>query len=1085
MVMTAQERRWQRLLRRVEELRTWRNERELPIEIWHFTSATVETSLRLGDPWPVVELPVIFSAAVEIPQTWAGEAVELELWLGGEGFVRISTGVQSGLNAPHHRFPVLVSAAGGETITIDAEVVPKGMFGSHVDEPRIERAHLVVPALEVRGLERDAAMIIEAVRQLEEHEVAPQLLDALDAGLVELAHDWPSATDTAVTHYIHGLRHAIRTGAATVPPDYAQVALDMRWTNNPLWHVPPPPQPLEPLPAAVIEAVRRARATIAARLEVIKRDYPPVGRIALTGHAHIDLAWLWPMAETRRKARRTFATVLMLMDRFDDFIFNQSSAQVYAWIEEEDPELFAEVRRRVAEGRWEPIGGSWLEPDGQITGGEAYVRQLFYGQRYFERAFGRRSTVAWLPDVFGFSGGIPQLLRGAGITGFFTIKLNWNEANVFPYDLFEWEGIDGSRVTAHMFFNPGFGYNGNIAPLDTVGTWRNFRGKRQHPESLLAFGWGDGGGGPTEMMLENYPRIADFPALPRLRMTRIEEFYASLPESGLPLWVGELYLEFHRGTLTSQALVKKLNREGEHRLLEAEVFGTIARLSGYVYQGPEIERTWKMLLLNQFHDILPGSSIHEVYQDTHPQLRKVVETASQLRDQALTHIGGDGDALLIGNAGLSPRALSVFVPELPAETAVAGPDGRRLPTQPVDGGLLVHDPATNVPGLGWISLVPGGHVDERPGETDGVVRAHEAGDYVGLENEILRVEIGSDGTIATLTDKRLDRAVLTERGNQLWAYVDKPRVYDAWDVDESYECEGDEVRGVVSISVTETGPLRASVRVERAWRDSRIVQTYRLWAGSARFDVETEINWHERAMLLRTRFPLAVHTHEATFETMYGVVRRPTHRNTSWDAARFEVSGHRFVDLSEPGYGVALLNDGKYGHSAHGNVLGLSLVRGPLYPDPFADEGHHHFTYSLFPHPGDWAEAAVTAEAFALNSPLVVAVGSNKTPKSYGFVTVEGIELALGALKPAEDGNGVILRVYEPHGARGTVTLRFAERIRSAKMVNLLEDESEADELAMEGDRQVTIKVRPFELMSLKFEMGGDRMDAYSELQIK
>ena len=364
----------------------------------------------------------------------------------------------------------------------------------------------------------------------------------------------------------------------------------------------------------------------------------------MTGHAHIDLAWLWPVAETRRKGQRTFGTVLDLMERYPDFTFNQSSAQLYAWIEEDAPDLLERVKERVAEGRWEPIGGSWVEPDSQITGGEAYVRQLLYGQRAFEAWFGKRSTVAWLPDVFGFSGAIPQLLRGAGIDGFFTIKLNWNEENRFPYDLFTWEGIDGSRVTANMFRNlpPAHGYNGNIAPLDTLGTWRNFAGKRQHPESLLAFGWGDGGGGPSARMLENYARIREFPALPRLRMAHIEEYFASLPETGLPVWVGELYLEFHRGTLTTQARTKQLNRAGEHRLLEAEAFATIAQLSGFPYPHDEIETAWKTLLLNQFHDIIPGSSIAEVYQDTVPELEEVVRTATAVRDAALAHLGGQG-----------------------------------------------------------------------------------------------------------------------------------------------------------------------------------------------------------------------------------------------------------------------------------------------------------------------------------------------------------------------------------------------------------------------------------------------------------
>ena len=430
------------------------------------------------------------------------------------------------------------------------------------------------------------------------------------------------------------------------------------------------------------------------------------------------------------------------------------------------------------------------------------------------------------------------------------------------------------------------------------------------------------------------------------------------PTDGLPRWVGELYLELHRGTLTSQALVKKLNRESEHRLVEAEALGALAARNGYVYQSDEIETAWKTLLLNQFHDILPGSSIHEVYEDTHPMLQEVIATATALRDEAAAHLGGGttDSHVLVANTKLNPVPLSVTLSDVPAGTTVHDVNGNALPAQPVAGGLLVHDPDVMVPGIGWLTLgLRSGASEKKPIEAP--VESSREGAGIVLENALVRVVIGPDGAIASLFDKRVNRDVLAERGNQLWAYVDKPRIYDAWDIDESYEMDGAELTTVTAKAVTEPGPLRASVRVERVWRDSSIVQTYRLWAGSARLDIETEIEWHEREMLLRARFPLAVHTHEATYETIYGVVRRPTHRNTSWDAARFEVSGHRFADMSEAGYGVALLNDGKYGHSAHGNVLGLSLVRGPLYPDPLADEGHHRFTYSLFPHPGDWTEA--------------------------------------------------------------------------------------------------------------------------------
>ncbi len=1082
------QRRQERLARRIEELRAWRNAREAPIADWTFRAGDETVPIGIGDFWPVVATPVHFAGDGTVPREWAGEPVELELWLGGEGFVRLATGLEGGLNPFHHTFPIAEAARGGETIAIEAEVVPKGMFGSHVAEPRLERAHLVVPQPEVRALERDLSMLAQAARELGDHEVVPHLLDVAEAALAISGPAWPSATDVAQTRLVLGYTNPIGSGVQSVPPSYGVEAHDVYPFSMPVWNLPPPPRALEPLPAETIAAVRDARAEIAARLERLKQEYPPAGRLALTGHAHLDLAWLWPVAETRRKGQRTFATVLDLMERYPDFTFNQSSAQLYTWIEEDAPHLFAQVKERVAEGRWEPIGGSWVEPDCQITGGESFVRQLLYGQRAFEAWFGTRSTVAWLPDVFDFSGGIPQLLHGAGITGFFTIKLNWNEENVFPHDLFTWEGIDGSRVTANMFRNlpPAHGYNGNIAPLDTLGTWRNFDGKRHHPESLLAFGWGDGAGGPTARMLENYARLREFPALPRLRMAHIEEFFADLPQSGLPVWVGELYLEFHRGTLTTQARVKALNRVGEHRLLEAEAFAAIAALSGFSYPHDELESAWKSLLRNQFHDIIPGSSIAEVYQDTIPELEGVARTAAGVRNAALAHLGrfgsdtSTGEHLIVGNAALSARPLTVLVAARDGGSIVTAVDGAPLPSQATEDGLLIHDPERTVPALGWLNLTVVSD-ESAPAPISGnstAVRAESGNGGALLENESLRVEIGDDGTLHRVVDKTAgDRDVLAGRGNQLWRYVDKPRTYDAWDIEEDYENAGEEIGGVEAIEIVETGPLRGAVRVRRTWRDSFFEQTYRLLAGSRRLDIATRIDWHERQIYLQARFPLAVRSHEATYETMYGVVRRPTHRNTSWDAARFEVSAHRFADLSEPDYGVALLNDAKYGYSAHGNVLTLSLLRGPLYPDPGADEGTHTFTYSLFPHPGDWTTGNVVAEAFALNSPLIAAPApGDETPgASHRFLSLDGLPLTLGSLKRAEDSDGLILRLYEPHGNRGRATLRFPLPLERIERVNLLEEPGESSALTLAEDGStVTLDVRPFEIVSLRVILSAD-----------
>jgi alpha-mannosidase len=1082
--------RLERHARRIEELRLWRNAYESPVKGWRFVAGEGEPKeIEPGDFWPEVGIPVNLSARARVPEEWSGLPVELELWLGGEGFVEISieAGVASGskpsvatpasgewrtasgLNPFHRSFPVLEEARGGEEVGIEAEVVSKGPFGSNFSEPRLQRAQLVVPEVEARALERDLTAIFEACAALDDHEVVPFLLDTLDAAAAVLSTAWPTATGVTLTRYLEGYVNPIGNAAQSLPPHYAEKALDINRMLGEPWSLPPSPEPLGPLPDEAREVVRKARRVVASCRERIREEYPPVGRLALTGHAHLDLAWLWPLEETRRKARRTFASVLGLMDRYEDFTFNQSSAQLYEWVEKDAPELFERVKERVAEGRWEPVGGAWVEPDCQIPSGESFARQLFYGQRYFEERFGRRSTVAWFPDTFGYSPGLPQLLRSAGLSGFFTYKLNWSETNRFPHDLFLWEGIDGSGVVAHTFENPGTDYNGDITPLDLHGTWRNFRGKRHHPESLFSFGWGDGGGGPSEKMLENFDRLKSFPAMPRLRMVRVDDFFASLPEDGLPRWVGELYLELHRGTLTTQAKVKKLNREAEHRLLEAEAFATVAASSGASYPAEELERLWKLLLLNQFHDILPGTSISEVYEDAHRQLEEAVSGAEKLRDEALKHLAqgttpaGAQRTVTVANAALHPRPLTVLLPVEPGATLADASD-IPLPAQRTPEGLLVHAPDREVPGLGWISLAL--RDETAPPEAASGVEAGESEGGAYIENELLRVEISASGSLGRVYDKEVEREVLDGDGNQLWAYADKPPNWDAWDVNEDYEMEGEEVPGAESVEVVESGPLRGAVRVERRFRGSRISQTYKLLSASRRLDVETHVDWRERQVLLRALFPLRVRSHEATFETMYGAAKRPTHRNTSWDEVRFEVCAHRFADLSEPGYGVALLNEGKYGHSARDNVLGISLLRSPLYPDPFTDEGEHRFTYSLFPHPGDWAGAGVTREAFSLNSPLIAGADGGE-PSEGGFVAAGGVELALGSLKKAEDGRGVILRLYEPHGARGSATLRFASDVGRVERVDLLEEPERTVEV--QGD-EVLLDVRPFEVLTLRVE---------------
>ncbi|HEY1447675.1 MAG TPA: glycoside hydrolase family 38 C-terminal domain-containing protein, partial [Caulobacteraceae bacterium] len=652
--------------------------------------------------------------------------------------------------------------------------------------------------------------------------------------------------------------------------------------------------------------------------------------------------------------------------------------------------------------------------------GESLVRQALYGQLYFERSFGARHRAAWLPDTFGFSPALPQILRGAGLTSLFTIKLGWSETNRFPHTRFWWEGIDGSRVLVQQFNTPEDTYNGLADPASLLRAWRTHSDKRLAAEVLQPIGYGDGGGGPTAEMIAAREAMLDLPLLPATRFVAPEAYFAAANEEAAqappPIWVGELYLEYHRGVLTSQGRTKRLHRRAERDLVAAETLIGLAAFLG-VGQPASLEPMWRTLMVNQFHDILPGSSIRDVYRRTERELGEVVEGAGEVARAALAEIaarvGGTGGAgLLIVNPDLNPRPVRL-------EGADPLPGG-----QPAEAGYVLAS-ATSVPALGALT--------GRPAPALGVeVNARL------LENDFVRVKLGDDGALASVFDKRVGREALAGRGNQIWAYHDQSRDYDAWDIEGDYERRGEEIKAE-AIEIVESGGQRGALRVTRRVRNSTIVQSVRLWANSARIDFATRFDWRDRRILVKARFPLAVRADQATFECAFGVHHRPTHANTSWDAARFEVACHRFVDLSEPGYGVALLNDGRYGCHARGHELGLSLLRSPILPDVLADEGVQSLTYALLPHAGDWIAGGVLAEAEDLNRPLFHHPAA-APDASHAFLKVQGRNVALGALKPAEDGDGLILRVYEPAGGRGPIAIEPPQGWRVAGEVNLLED---------------------------------------------
>ena len=1063
--LTAQQRR-QSLSRWCDVLESWRVRSEVALQSWTLTRAGFPAvPLALGAAWTPTpdDLPVLleFVGTLEHPL----EEAWLELDLGGEGDVKVfleGREVASGGLNPYHRLFRLGSVTVGQTLEVRAEVVARNFFGRPNPAPALSVARIVVLEKDLLDLVLDLRVALEVVAELE----GPQNDGSKTNGSKNEGHD-------AVPHLLGMAEEAI--DLLEWPSDTLAVLGRGRdalgeWYAAGIWRLPEFP-PAQPLTKRARDSVDRARAHLKVELERLKVRYPARGHLSVNGHAHIDLGWLWPVHETRRKIVRTFRSVLELMGENPDFTFNQSSAQAYAWLEEDDPELFARVREKVLEGRIETVGGTWVEPDGQMPSGESWARQFLYGQRYFEQKFGQRSSVLWLPDTFGYAPALPQILKGAGISGFFTTKLSWNETNRFPHDLFAWEGLDGTRVTAHMFSNPGGSsegtgaYNGEFKPRDLSGVWQNYRGKNlrvwgeQTPSSLFTYGYGDGGGGPSREHLERFERLRDYPAMPRLEHSRVDHFFAGLPSQNLPVWRGELYLELHRATLTSQGRIKKLNRAAEHRLVEAETLASLNWLRGAEYPAGVLERAWKTVLLNQFHDILPGSSIAEVYAVAVPELEGVLGDAQNL----VAGVGRGAEGWTVFNAALGSRPLWTVLPG--AQAPILNLEGQSLPTQQVEGGVLVFEGGPFVPQLGGSRLMPGEPNTPAPHSAgEGAVTLEQTEGSWVLDNGRVRVEIGADGTIGRMYDLKAARDLFKGRGNRLVAYPDLPRDWEAWDTTTSSAQGGEELLEVHSIEILETGPLRAAVKVTRKWRSSTVVQTYRLGLNSARVDLETHLDWHERRTLLRALFPLHIHAPYASFETAFGAVTRPTHRNTSWDMARFEVCGHRWADLSESGYGVALLNNGKYGHEVLGNTLALSLVRGPMFPDPRADEGEHHFTYSLYPHVGDAAQGGVALEALDLNSPLMVLPGALENPLE-GFA-LTGLPLMLSALKKAEDSDALILRMFETYGARGRVEFKIPG-VRSVFRVNLLEDL--AERVMLEGNI-FSLEVRPFEIVSLRLE---------------
>jgi alpha-mannosidase len=981
----------------------------------------------VGDPWGPPWGTTWFRIRGSIPAEWAGEEVALGFAIGNAG----STGFGAeslvwregrpvqGLSPNHREYVVTGHASGGEAIElfVEAAANPPSPFGANpwpllLPEPdgaplfTLQKADLHVRKMAFDAFWHDFRVLLELLGQLPDG-------------------------DPHASRIIAGLERACNSLEL---PDISDS-----------WKAAHP----------VLEELLAERAA------------PSTHTASLVGHAHLDTAWLWPIRETIRKCARTFSTVLELMDRYPEYRFVVSQAQHLAWMQEHYPDLWERMKVRIAEGRLEPTGSMWVEADCNIPSGESLVRQIFYGKRFYLRELGIDTNDVWLPDVFGYSAALPQIMRRSGIRWFLTQKLSWNQYNPLPHHSFLWEGIDGSRVFTH--FPPADTYNGNVTPGELRYSVQNFKDHERATRSLYLFGWGDGGGGPTSEMLESARRLSDLDGVPRLVMEGARAFFteAEAEIRDPAVWVGELYLELHRGTYTSQAATKLGNRRSEFALRDAELWSSL--VDGAADPSAELEQLWKVLLLNQFHDIIPGSGIHWVYEDTARDHDRIVGGAVRVTDESLAGLADSVDTevvalpVVVVNSLSHPRTELIAV-EAPGEvTAVTCGSGQPAEVQRDAEGRAVFE--VTVPACGH--------------QVYGLTTGHAVGSAgvavtpASLENQHLRVELDEQGHISSITDKSARRQVLAPGavGNRFQLHPDYPNFYDAWDIDRFALESAVDLAAVESIEVVERGPLRAGIRVVRQFSDSGITQVIGLDSGSRFVDFITEVDWHETNRLLKVAFPVNVRSLRATYEIQFGHVERPTHANTSWDVARFEVCAHKWADLSEPGYGVALLNDCKYGYDIAGNVIRLSLLRAPTWPDPEADRGRHHFTYRLFPHAGDLRQAGVIDAGYDLNVPLR-AVATSPHPGSLApvgsMLSVDAPNVVVEAVKRADgDPDALIIRLYEAWGERGPVVVRGPWEIGRAVRTDLLE--RELAEAPWRGN-EVDLDLGPFEIATLKLE---------------
>ena len=995
------------------------------IDVWEYTRGMFlgedgyemedfKSEIKNGDIWyAAYDSAHFFKASVTVPEEMEGLELRAKFAVGGEALVKCNghyiSGCASRDSIPDRTEVALGIHKAGEVLEFEIEATVDSMYfcddameGIKYQECRFGETCIFVADKECEGYYIDLEVAFQALDYIKDEHINAKVYAAVDDSMHMVDYDFD---EERVRKSIHEARKYYLSKIASI-----------NWAAQ--------------------------------------------SKVILTGHSHIDVAWLWRIQESIRKSARTFMNVTSLMDVYPEMTFGQSQAVLYQMMKDHYPEIYEKIKEKVAAGQWDICGNVWVEADTNLASGEALIRQVLYGTEFFRNEFGKVSKTYWLPDCFGFTWALPQIINGCGMQNFITSKLSYNDTTKFPYSMFMWQGNNGDRVYAHLM-RPAYNCNYNVDEIMTVDTECN--NKNELNTAMSMYGYGDGGGGPTRNMLERGRRLQNFPGLPKTEIGHVDDFFETFKghESELPVWNGEMFYENHRGTFTSQAFVKKNNRKGEYLFTRGEMLSVFAeKLLGKEYPKEELEKGWRILMTNQFHDILPGSSIHEVFEDCRRDYAVMNKIGEDIYNGALKALSGavtaDKNSITVWNLTNARSYEPVEVEGVPEGMYVATADGLSLPCAYVDGKFIFL-PDELEPMSCKTFVLKEGECIYSPVEAETNL----------LENAILRVELDENGIITSIYDKLNDREALDGRGNILTISLDKCVHETAWNLELNYQKKMWELNAD-SIEVVECNAVRGVIRVTYKFNKSVITQDVILYQNGESVVFDTTVDWHESDKVLKAGFDVSVIDTDATYDIAHGATKRPTHWNTLYDLTRFEVAAHKWADLSEGGYGCSIINDCKYGYDIHNSHMRITLMRAPTCPDRTGDHGINTFKYAFHPHAEDWRYDTVQ-QAITFNVPPVAVYNAEATEGVIDgekcFISALEDNAAIDCVKKAQDGIGYIIRVVEEEQRRGLRTIELGFDIEKVFECNMIEEDKA--EIPCEGN-SFEFMLKPFEVKTFR-----------------